>query len=223
MKMMKPKTPHTLLIVGFVVVAALAVGSFLGSRSHPLRQPEEAEEAKKAKSPASTVQGQGFSRPWPWGDAPIAYGKRVPLEVSTTYMRMCLCPLLPESGPASPEHVDTAWANQDGVVALEFDSGIKLAVAPDSELVVSTWISVAQASVAEEKWGRMVPLRGTQGMAYDRDEAHPDAIPSVKWVEGHALITVAGHGPQVVDDLVLFAENLTNPQISGRPESFWST
>jgi hypothetical protein len=128
-------------------------------------------------------------------------------------MRTCLCPLLPASGPASPEHVDTAWANPDGVVALEFDSGVKLAVVPDSELVARTWISGAEASISGDGWGRMVTLRDTQGLAYDRDQAHPQAIPSVKWVEGHALMTVAGHGPQVVDDLLGFAEGLAfDPQ-----------
>jgi hypothetical protein len=213
--MMKPKIPTTLLIsLGCVVVAGLAVGSLLESRSDPLRQ-LGAEETEEAQSPAARAQqlGRGLSSPWPWGDSPVAFGQRVPLEVATTFLRTCLCPLLPPSGPASPEHVDNAWASPDGVVVLEFDNGIKLAAAPDTELTASTWISAAQENIALIGAGRMVIVRDTQGLAYDIDDTNPESVPSVKWVEGHALITVAGHGPQAVDDLIVFADQLANPQV----------
>lgn len=132
----------------------------------------------------------------------------MPLEVATSYLEECLCPLPSDLGPGSPSHVETAWANNDGVVALEFESGIWLATAPDSLIRADKWIANAREAIAMDGWGRLVRVRNTQGIAQERDEAYAGMVPSITWVEGAALITLAGHGPQTVDDLLVFAEGL---------------
>lgn len=202
-----------LMILSVTAVSGLAVSSILVSRSHPLRQMVAEEQGKtQATGPKAQEQRQDRSIPWPWGDSPVAYGKRVPLAVATTFLRACLCPLLPESGPASPEHVDNSWANQDGVVVLEFDSGITLAASPDPTIRADQWVANAEAGIAEDGWGRIVALRDTQAVGQNRDEAYEGMVPSLTWVEGNALITVASHGPQNVAELVLFSESLPYAQ-----------
>lgn len=193
-------------------VVVLGGWSLLGSLPDMGSQPGKTENTKSGRFPPSRApqdqESEERSVSWPWGDSPVAYGSQVPLEVATSYLRKCLCPLLPDTGPGSPAHVQTAWANHDGVVVLEFYSGISLATAPDRLIRADQWIAHAYAGIAADGWGRLAPLRKTQGVAQNKDEAYDGTVPSITWVEGAALITVAGHGPQVVDDLLAFAESL---------------
>jgi hypothetical protein len=150
------------------------------------------------------------------GDDPLTGGVPIPVVLATEKLRRCNCPQLPDSGPMSPEHVDEALFDAGGGrILLRYDTGIDLYYEPETrseEEYVSGW----QETINEGWPGTLIPLRGTQAAAAERDESSQPGLGNavLDWLEGPYSLAMYGRGGQSLAELIPLAESLPKATVA---------
>jgi hypothetical protein len=139
-------------------------------------------------------------------DNPLGpFAVKIPLEVATRFIARCNCPELPDSGPASAEHVTAAYTDELDQIGLMFDKGLRLTYSPDDrtpQQFADQWAEV----IADGTWpGSVVPLRGVMAAAREPD-LDDQGIPYVTWIEGRHQIQLYSMGEPRLPKLLAIAE-----------------
>lgn len=209
------------VVVGTVLIAASAAGVLVtatASGDDPSRTSREVRERavrSEARSDAQeaaalrTIGVTTASTEWPFGEVPLAYGAKIPAETVNALLQQCGCPLLPDTGPASPARVEAAWTNSIGDIVLQYDHGVQMSFeAGWEDETHQNWMSDMPEAIAEQGWGRILPARGLEIFGRERDEGQLGVVAVLHWLEGTRFISVGGHGGESLAELVEFAESL---------------
>jgi hypothetical protein len=133
----------------------------------------------------------------------------ISLEAAKAFASACLCPWLPASGPASPEHVTKAWYDSGfNALALEFNTNLLFTFHPDSR-TSAEFVAADQVMVADGIPIQFVSVRGTTASTIVPNVDGRGSPSSVTWREGLDRITIYGMSAQSVNDLLGIVGNMT--------------
>jgi hypothetical protein len=137
----------------------------------------------------------------PLGPAEQQTGRTEAESIMSSYR----CPGLPDSGPASWQHVTKASKNAVGEVALELDNGLLFIYAPDSG-TPTEYVSSVQDEISSGDWeGGLTALRRTSAATAD---ANSLGSAVVSWLERNCLVELYGDGGQSLAELIPIAQSM---------------
>lgn len=133
----------------------------------------------------------------------------ISLEAAKAFASACLCPWLPVSGPASPEHVAKAWYDSSfNALALEFNTNLLVTFHPDSR-TTAEFVAADQDMITDGIPIQFVPVRGTTASTIVPNVDGRRSPSSIAWREGLDRITIYGMSAQSVNDLIGIVSNMT--------------
>jgi hypothetical protein len=140
-------------------------------------------------------------------DNPLGpFAVKIPLEVATRLIARCNCPELPDTGPASAQHVTAAYTDELDQIGLMFDYGLRLTYSPDErtpQQFADQWAEV----IADGTWpGSVVPLRGVMAAAREPNDLDDRGMPYVTWIEGAHQVQLYSKGEHRLPELLTIAE-----------------
>ena len=180
----------TLGLVGLMV--ALSVGGYIALTAN-----------------ISRLRHRDLSRPpWCQGFTPCFVPPfESPADVEAR-LAGCGCPLLPEQGFASRDHVLTAWSSSDRVpVSLSFWLDTDLVLSYEGGgILEQQFLNRSEPLIGGTSGGFWVTVRGTRALAAEQGVNGPSVL---SWIENGYNVTLNGYRGQSVSDLVEIAESMT--------------